>query len=155
MLGANSGAGTAYPVGAPQLSPVFSSYCSILSFQCSVLLIIVCTAYPIFFILAIVCVWLPFGIFFFLAYSSIIFILLHVFTFRVRVMVLDATFKNISVISWRSALLMEESVGTLRKPPTCRKSLTNFYHINVVSSTPCLSGIQTHNFSGDRHWLHR
>jgi hypothetical protein len=25
---------------------------------------------------------------------------------------------------------------------------------NVVSSTPHLSGVQTHNESGDRHWLH-
>ena len=36
---------------------------------------------------------------------------------------------NISVISWRSGLL-----GTRRKPPTCRKSLTNFYHIMLNTS---------------------
>jgi len=37
-------------------------------------------------------------------------------------MVLNATFNYISVISWQSVLLVEE---TRRKPPTCRKSLTN------------------------------
>ena len=36
---------------------------------------------------------------------------------------------------------------------TRRKSLTNFSN-NVVSSTPHLSEIWTHNVSGDRHWLH-
>jgi hypothetical protein len=41
-------------------------------------------------------------------------------------MVFNATFNNISVISWRSVLLMEETWSTWRKPPTCRKSLTNF-----------------------------
>ena len=35
---------------------------------------------------------------------------------RVRVMVFNATFDNVSVISWRSVLLMQES--TKRKPPT-------------------------------------
>jgi hypothetical protein len=43
---------------------------------------------------------------------------------------------------------------TRRKPPTCRKSLTNLSH-NGVSSTHRLSGIRTHNVGGNMHWLHR
>jgi hypothetical protein len=39
-----------------------------------------------------------------------------------RVMVLNATFNNISVISWRSVLLVEET----GENQTCRMSLTNF-----------------------------
>jgi hypothetical protein len=46
-------------------------------------------------------------------------------------MVFNATFNNISFISWRSVLLVEET--------------------DVVSSTPHLSGVRTHNFSGDRY----
>jgi hypothetical protein len=37
-----------------------------------------------------------------------------------------ATFNNISVISWRSVLLLKETGVPRRKPPTCHKSLTNF-----------------------------
>ena len=40
------------------------------------------------------------------------------------------------------------------KKLTCRKSVTNLSH-NFVSCTLRLSGILTHNVSGDSHWLHR
>jgi len=43
--------------------------------------------------------------------------------------------------------------STRRKPPTCRKLLINF--ISIISSTLHHEGIQTHNLSGDRYWLHR
>jgi len=48
-------------------------------------------------------------------------------------MVHNATLNNISVISWRSVLLLEK---TGRKPQTCRKSLTTLPHI-VVLNTSC------------------
>ena len=62
--------------------------------------------------------------------------------------VLNAIFNNISVISWPSVLLVEEIGSAQRKPPTCHKHIISH---NVVLSTPHLSGIRTHNFSGDRH----
>ena len=43
--------------------------------------------------------------------------------------------------------------STQRKPLLCHQSLTNLITCNV-SSTPRLSGIQTHNVRGDGHWLH-
>jgi hypothetical protein len=46
----------------------------------------------------------------------------HLSSEHKRVMVFNATFNNISAIPWRSVLFMGE---TGRKPPTCRKSLTN------------------------------
>ena len=43
----------------------------------------------------------------------------------------NATFNNISVISWQSVLLVEETVV----PLTCRKSLTNFiYNFRIKSA---------------------
>ena len=63
----------------------------------------------------------------------------------VGLMVLNATFNNISAISWRSVLLVGET-GENNRP--------NKLSHNVVSSTPRLSEVRTHNVSGDRHWLH-
>jgi len=42
----------------------------------------------------------------------------------VTVMVFNATFNNISAISWRSVLLVKENgYSARRKPPTCHKLL--------------------------------
>ena len=56
------------------------------------------------------------------------------------VMVFNAIFNNISLISWWSVLLVEESTDLLQ---VTDKLLSH----NFVSSTPRLSGIRTHNVS--------
>ena len=68
-------------------------------------------------------------------------------------MVFNATFNNILAISWRTGLLVEETAvpGENHRPA---ESHWQTLSRNVESSTPRLSGIRTHNISGNGHWLY-
>ena len=45
----------------------------------------------------------------------------------------NATFNKVSVISWWSLLLVEETKSTQRIPPTCGKSLANYGNCKTVT----------------------
>ena len=57
------------------------------------------------------------------------------------VMMFNAIFNNISVISWLSVLLVEETGIPQKKTPTCHKSLTN-YHIMLYRVHIALAGFE-------------
>ena len=62
---------------------------------------------------------------------------------RVRAMVFNATFNNISAISWLSVLLMGET-GAPRENHRHAESHGQTLSHNVVSGTLCLIGIRAH-----------
>ena len=64
------------------------------------------------------------------------------------VVVFNATFNNISVISWISVLLVEDTgvPGENHRPATSHHIIWCRVHI-------AMNGIQIHNFNSDMHWL--
>jgi hypothetical protein len=63
-------------------------------------------------------------------------------------MVFNATFNNISVISWRLVLLVEETggPGENHRPVASHRQTLSHHVVHLA-----LIEIRTHNFSGDWH----
>jgi len=87
-------------------------------------------------------------------FTSYIRFLICSFDWGLGVMVFNTTFNNISVISWRSVLVVEE-IAVLRENHRPSTSHWQTLSHDVVLWTLRLSGIRTYNISGEMHWLHK
>ena len=118
---------------------VFSQECGLL-FDVLLLLTTFCFVFPFSFLVffcvlcpVLQCLWIVYSLLPHWITLTFISYLIH---FRVRVMVFNATLNNISVISWQSALLVEETrvLRENHRPATSHWQTLSHY---VVSSTPC------------------
>jgi hypothetical protein len=77
-----------------------------------------------------------------------------VLTYRVRIIIFNANFNNISAISWRSVLLVEET----RVPGENHRPVASHWQTlshKAVSNTLCSKRDSSSQISSDRYWLHR